>query len=136
MLFDTSAVSTSLPELNPVVSISTPLARPGVRDIGKQCAHFAKPSLIFGVCAAANAVPTSIIAIRRKARWKGFAITALRWWRPRRRYFRSSFPAQAGAMMFLHTAYNLLDMPLFSSRYDSNLGSSRSQWQLEWKPAA
>src|SRR5260370_26478914 len=126
MLFDTSAVRPSFPQLNPVDSSPTPFARPGVRDIGKQCAHFANPSLIFGVCAAENAVPASIIAIRKKARWKDFAITALRWWRLRRRSFRSSFPAHAGAMAILHSAYNLLDMPLFSSRYVDNLGKSRT----------
>src|SRR6185295_15430796 len=90
ILFDTSAVSTSLPELKPVASISTPFASPGVKDIGKQCAHFAKPSLIFGVSAAATAVAASVIAIRTKARWKNFAITALRYGRLRRRLFQSS----------------------------------------------
>ena len=125
MLFDTSAVSTSLPELKPVASISTPFACPGVKDIGKQCAHLAKPSLIFGVSAQPRSSAASVIAIRTKARWKNFASLAPLSKAPRRRLFQSSFPSQGGAIAFLHAAYNLFYMPLFSSRYVDNLGRTK-----------
>jgi hypothetical protein len=82
--------------------------------------------LIFGVSAAATAIAASVIAIRTKARWKNFAITALRYRRLRRRLFQSSFPAKAGAIAFLHSAYNLLYMPLFSSRYVDILGTKHA----------
>jgi hypothetical protein len=80
--------------------------------------------LIFGVSAAAKAIAASVIAIRTKARWKNFAITALRYRRLRRRLLQSSFPAQGGAIAFLHAAYNLFYVPLFSSRYVDHLGTN------------
>src|SRR5207248_8224966 len=57
---------TSLPELKPVASTSTFLAIPGIRDIGRQCAHLAKPSLIFAACARARWLVPNIAAINTR----------------------------------------------------------------------
>src|SRR4030088_1869389 len=53
MLFETSAVKTSLPVLKPMTSILTPLAYWGSSASGVQCAHFAYPSLMVGSAWAA-----------------------------------------------------------------------------------